>query len=519
MRLIEPITVRKIDGYIINNTPTTEIDLIGRAGEAVARHIKDMLKDIKHTPAKVVFLIGSGNNGADGACAASLLLGECDITLIDMSFGREKSAGLLFYEDKLKSLGILPEKYSRDATHSAVLSADIIVEAVFGSGARLPLPEWFSTLADFMNRSGARLLAVDTPLGTDSLTGEVAEGTPHYDRTLALSYIKCGTVSYPAREYAGEIFLDTLGIYGMAEDILASEKPRYYMTRHLAKELLPKRGENSNKGSFGRLLTYLGSDEFAGASLLAHSAALRCGAGYVTSLGTKTRNERLVQSFPEIIYKTVPSQDSLTDFDISKICDMSLCSTVTLVGCGCGNTEGLSRLVRALLNTDGGALVLDADAINALANDEGREALKASKREVVLTPHPLELSRLCKIEVDKIQKDRMRIAESFAKEYGVTLVLKGAGTVTTDGVTTYINSSGSSALAKAGSGDVLAGALASLLASGGNNTVAISALSVYLHASAGDSLADEYSNFGVTPSDLPRQIAKEIARLEKLKET
>ena len=518
MRLIEPITVRKIDVYIINNSLTTEIDLIGRAGEAVARHIKDMLKDIKHTPAKVVFLIGSGNNGADGVCAASLLLGECDITLIDMSFGREKSAGLLFYEDKLKSLGILPEKYT-DATHSAVLSADIIVEAVFGSGARLPLPEWFSTLTDLMNRSGARLLAVDTPLGIDSLTGEVADGTPHYDRTLALSYIKCGTVSYPAREYAGEIFLDTLGIYGMAEDILVSEKTRYYTTQSLASELLPKRAENSNKGSFGRLLTYLGSDEFAGASLLAHSAALRCGAGYVTSLGTKARNEILMQSFPEIIYKTVPSQDSLTDFDISKICDMSLCSTVTLVGCGCGNTKGLSRLVRALLNTDGGALVLDADAINALANDQGREALKASKREVVLTPHPLELSRLFGVEVDKIQKDRMRIAESFAKEYGVTLVLKGAGTVTTDGVTTYINSSGSSALAKAGSGDVLAGALSSLLASGGKDTVAISALSVYLHATAGDSLADEYSNFGVTPSDLPRQIAKEIARLEKLKET
>ncbi|MBP3308948.1 MAG: NAD(P)H-hydrate dehydratase [Clostridia bacterium] len=516
MRLIEPSAVREIDGYIINNTSISEIELIGRAGKAVAEHIMDMLNDIPKR-ASVVFLIGSGNNGADGACAASLLSGECDITLVDMSFGREKSAGLLFYEERLRSLGIRSYEYSQ-SIHPAILSADIIVEAVFGSGVRYPLPEWFSNIADIMKLSGARLLAVDTPLGINALTGAVDNSTPHYDRTVCLSYIKCGTVSYPAKEYAGSVYLDTLGIQDIAEDILKEQRPRYYMTQRLAAELLPRRAENSSKGSFGRLLTYLGGDEFLGASLLAHGAALRCGAGYVTALGTAERNERLMQVFPEMIYKTVPAQGSLTDTDISGICEMSKRAAVTLIGCGCGNTEGLSRLVKGLLNTDGGILVLDADAINSLANCEGREALKRSQREVVLTPHPLELSRLSGIEVDKIQTDRMRIAERFAEEYSVTLVLKGAGTVTTDGRATFINSCGSSALAKAGSGDVLAGALASLLASGGCDTVTLCAIAVYLHASAGDALADTYSSYGVTPSDLPVQIAMEISRLEKLKQ-
>ncbi|HBJ19079.1 MAG TPA: NAD(P)H-hydrate dehydratase, partial [Clostridiales bacterium] len=154
----------------------------------------------------------------------------------------------------------------------------------------------------------------------------------------------------------------------------------------------------------------------------------------------------------------------------------------------------------------------DADALNALSHDrdEARELLSHAKRKVILTPHPREFARLFGKSVEEIQLHRMEEALTFAEEMGVTLVLKGAGTIVTDGETCYLNATGSSALAKAGSGDVLAGFLAAL-AAGGMNPTDAAALAVYYHGLAADTLASEFSTFGVTPSDLPKQIAREIS--------
>ena len=142
--------------------------------------------------------------------------------------------------------------------------------------------------------------------------------------------------------------------------------------------------------------------------------------------------------------------------------------------------------------------------------------MRDAKRKIILTPHPLEFSRLSALSVDYIQRNRISAARSFAREYGVTLILKGAATVITDGDRLYINSTGSSALAKAGSGDVLAGLLASIMAYSSDPLVA-SALGVYLHGKAGDTLAEKLSEFAVTPSDLPIEIAKIMREIEKAK--
>jgi NAD(P)H-hydrate epimerase len=170
------------------------------------------------------------------------------------------------------------------------------------------------------------------------------------------------------------------------------------------------------------------------------------------------------------------------------------------------------------LSCDGGAVIIDADGINALSLNPKRatEILQASKRKVILTPHPLELSRIAELPTESIQADRLGTARAFASFRKVILVLKGAGTITTDGKRVFINSSGSSALAKAGSGDVLAGLISGIAASGTEPLVA-SALATYLHGLAADRLADELSELGVTPSDLPIRIAREMAELSKNK--
>ncbi len=508
MRLIEPLAVKRIDSYLINEKNIDERELIRRAGAAVA----DAVRRWADKGAKVCFLIGRGNNGADGCAAALALADEYEIALIDFSMGSRRSAGLEYYLDRLSERGMVPTSFSLDTLDGF----SVIVDAIFGSGAHAPYPDYFPTLAAAMTASGAKLIAVDVPMSVDALSGAVMPYTPHFDETVMLTFMKCGVVSYPAREYAGRLTLDKIG----ADDVepwQTGDLARYYMTKALAGELLPKRAENSSKGSFGRLMTVVGSERYLGAGLLSLEACLRCGAGYVISVGTDDANRAMMQKFPEVIYKSAPKTDALDDGDISELCDMSDGCAVTLVGCGSGCSSGLLRLVRALLSHSGGALVLDADAINALATlgEEGRELLKQAKRPVILTPHPLEFSRLSGIPLSEVQSDRMLCAERFAREYGALLVLKGAGTVTTDGRVTYINSSGSSALAKAGSGDVLAGALSSLVASGAKDALTLSALAVYFHASASDTLSLEYSTYGVTPSDLPKQIAREIANVER----
>jgi NAD(P)H-hydrate epimerase len=278
---------------------------------------------------------------------------------------------------------------------------------------------------------------------------------------------------------------------------------------------LPEREANSNKGTFGKLLLITGSERYRGAAHLTVEAALRSGVGLVTYLGAPSVVSELSVKYPEVIYKQQPIGDTLSDSDIAEICALSRSHSATLIGSGSDNTDGLGRLTLALLASEGSPLILDADAINALSTmgEEGVLALKKSPRTVIITPHPLEFARLSMSDVAAIQLHRLEVAERFAVENNIVLVLKGAGTIIADNDDVYINVTGSSALAKAGSGDVLAGVLASFVAQGKQKPAAASALAVYLHAVAGQRLAGVFSDYGVTPSDLPKEIARTISDL------
>lgn len=278
-----------------------------------------------------------------------------------------------------------------------------------------------------------------------------------------------------------------------------------------AKNALPYRPADANKGDFGRLLVLTGSRLFPGAAALSLEGALRLGVGYVTYSGGKDLVGKLVQKFPEVLYRPYTGNDEPTEGDVAEICAFSAKQNATLIGCGCGHTECTLRLVRALLQVPNSPLILDADALNAVAS-AGTDLLREAARPLILTPHPLEFSRLSGWNVDYIQANRIECATKFAAEYNCTLVLKGAGTVVTDGCRTYVNTTGSSALAKAGSGDVLAGALSALTAYM-KDRAAAAALAVYLHGAAADALEKEYSAFGVIPSDLPKEIGRQIVVL------
>ena len=513
MRLALSHKIREIDIYSSEVLGIPLIDLMDRSGGAVER----VLRDHVAKGSRVVILAGSGNNGGDGYALATRILDDYDCTVYDIfSCGQKTNEGRYFRDEYLLRRGNLKQFEFSDSEFSEITNADCIVDAVFGTGFVGDMPEKLDLLIAAVNSSTrAYKIAIDVPLGVNADNGSISRAYAcSVNVTVALSFIKPGLVSYPARSFVGRIVYDDIGL-PIDKIIKAFEFNFNLVDNKLASSLLPKRPLDSNKGTFGKLLMLTGSEKYRGAAYLSLEAALRGGVGLVTYTGVSSLVGELSARFPEAIYepreKDEPSQD-----EIDKIIALSARHTAVLVGSGSSVTEGLFSCVCRLLNTEGAPIILDADAINAMSDrrDEALEILKNSKRRVILTPHPLEFARLFGTDVASVQSQRIEKAVSFAKEYNCILVLKGAGTIVTDGVSVYINSTGSSALSKAGSGDVLAGLIASVTASG-LDPIYAAAISVYFHGLAADVLKDELSVFGVTPSDLPREIARQMGLASK----
>ncbi len=277
--------------------------------------------------------------------------------------------------------------------------------------------------------------------------------------------------------------------------------------------LLPKRAQNSHKGSYGKALLLCGSEKYRGAAMLSLESALRTGVGiaYLCSEASVVRDACV--RLPEGIYRET---SPISKLKLSEISDLTMEANAILIGCGCTVSELIGELIMHLLEKDGAPLVIDADGINSLSlfGKEALFALKKSKRQVVLTPHPAEMGRLCSLTTEEIQRDRLKVASDFARENNVTLILKGNRTVIADASSVKIDELGGPELSKGGSGDVLAGAVCSFLAQK-MTPLSASCVSVYLHSKAAKTLSREFSEYGVCPSELPRQMAREIMLIQE----
>ena len=513
MLLAEPSMISKIDNFASESLGIPKRTLMLRAAEAVAGAVRSYTPSGSH----VIILAGKGNNGGDGYAAAHILMQDYNVKVYDVfAAGQRTDEGKFFLNSYLDAGGVVEPLLLNEEVLADIQTSDCIIDAVFGTGFAGELPKIASELAKTLSSlEGKIIIAVDVPLGVNASDGSVIQGSTYRaTATVSLGFVKPGLVSYPAKEYVGKLIYDNIGLHNNA---VASNFAfdNYYIDCELASSVIPKREDNSNKGSFGKLFMITGSFDFPGAAHLSLEASLRAGVGYVTYLGEKSLCESLISKFPEAIYKP-RSLRALTPEILDEISELSAKHSATLIGSGVSRSEGLRLILERLLDEDGSPVILDADAINVLSEDpeKGRALIKNSTRRIILTPHPLELSRISGIPTDEIQSNRLAVAKAFADENNCILILKGAATIVTDGRKTYINSSGSSALAKAGSGDVLAGFLASVVASG-TDPLAAAALSVYFHGLAADVLAEELSVFGVTPSDLPREIGRQLAKALK----
>lgn len=506
MHLIRPESIPAIDSYAIKRLGVSEEQLIRRAGEAVAKEIA-----ARYTgKGKVLILCGGGNNGADGYATALALRARGIFAIAADVFGcgQRSEGGRAVLAEYVSSFGA-------PLSMSGVLSSggmDVIVDAVLGSGAKAGLSDDLRRLLKWVKKQDAFFVAVDIPLGVDATWGELEREVFPADLTVVLSFYKQGLFSYPARAFCGEMVLAELdmgdpGEYSSYFSAIATDAA-------VVKTLLPRRDKNSHKGSFGRLQAFAGSHKYRGAAQLVSLGALRMGVGLMQLSTEEAVAKTMGRHLPELLYDVIPPIAAWTEEELLVHETATERASAVLVGPGSCVSEGLYRFLLRLVRKEGAPLLLDADALGSIAAyaPDVDAFFATAARPLVLTPHPLEFARLIGLSAAEVQAQRMRLAVTYAKTWGVSLLLKGAGTVITDGERLYINTTGSSALAKGGSGDVLSGTVGAFLAAGVPPLDAL-ATAAYLHGAAGDMLAKELSEYGVIPSDLPLSMAKLIPQL------
>lgn len=482
--------------------------LMRNAGEACFSRISKLLGGVEEKT--FVILSGRGNNGGDGIVIANELTeARASVILVfvqDLPKSDTARQCYSLYEKVVKSCLYV---HRQDAVKRAVGSCDAVIDCVFGTGFHGELEDSIKDLFAYVNENSPGIkISVDVPSGIDSDTGDIADGAFVPDYTLVLGAMKTGLYSHPAFESCGKIMLTDIGIpancYESCEAVLTEE---------VLGEFIPERKPVSHKGSYGKMLNISGSAFYTGAALLSTNGALRMGVGLCT-LATPTRViNAIAAAVPETTY--LPLEQDFDGFINDKSVDMIMIELENkkydsvLLGCGLGDRKTTADLTEIVIRNADCPVIIDADGLNSLAGNIN--VLKESKKGVVITPHPAEFSRLTGKSVQEIQHDRIALTKAFAKEHGCVTVLKGVNTViaSPEGET-FVNTTGNAGLAKGGSGDVLAGMIASLTAQGVQPLYA-AAVAVYMHGLAADRLAQKNGLYGILPRDIP-EILPELFR-------
>ncbi len=492
-----------------DNAGISYMRMMRNAGEACFSRISKILGGVEGKD--IVILAGRGNNGGDGIVIANLLTeARANAILVfvqDLPKTDCARECYSLYERVIKTTLYLHRK---ETVQYAIANCDAVIDCVFGTGFHGELEEVVSELFRYTNENCPGLrISVDVPSGINSDTGEVAINAFMPDVTLVLAAMKRGLYSHPAYEYCGRIILTDIGIpqtmYEWFEAVLSDSS---------LLGLIPERKSVSHKGTYGKLLNISGSAYYTGAAMLSTDGALRAGVGLCT-LATPTRVINAIASaVPETIY--LPLEQDMDGFINSAAVRMvseELVRTkysAVLTGCGLGNNKSTADMTETVIKRADCPIIIDADGLNSIAPNIN--ILKESKKGIIVTPHPAEFARMTGLSVEEIQQDRLTAAKNFSKEFHCVTVLKGVNTVivSADG-DTFVNTTGNAGLAKGGSGDVLAGIIASLCAQGVGMFHA-AALGVYLHGLAADVLAGRIGKPGLLPRDLPAVLPEIMKR-------
>ncbi|MGZ3496661.1 MAG: NAD(P)H-hydrate dehydratase [Vulcanimicrobiaceae bacterium] len=460
-----------------------------RIAEVVARYARN---------GPIVAIAGPGNNGGDAFAA----LADLDSSYERYVYARwsdHPSAARVDAESRARSAGVIIRDLPADeaALHEILADCGLALDGLFGSGARVPLPDEYERVIAAMNASGAPILAIDIPSGVDASTGAVPGIAVRAKVTVTLGALKPGLLLDPARDYVGELWCAQIGID--VSDFVAQKPAFAALDNAEFLALMPKRPENADKRSAGAPLVLAGSAQFPGAAVLCARGAARAGAGYVTLATGEAAAPAIRAHLIEQVVVTIPDSASPREA-VDDLLDVAKHATAVAMGPGLGLDDRTGEIVRGLAERLELPFVADASALFHFAKQ--LEILRGKR--CVLTPHAGEFARLSGRGTIKDQERVERLRE-FVDRTGITTLLKGRTTLIYDGSVVHMNTTGTNALATAGTGDVLTGMIATLL-SQGLSPVDAARAGAYWHGLAGKYCAAQRSR-GVIAGDLPEVLA------------
>ncbi len=511
--------MKSCDDHTINSLAIPSQVLMERAARGVVTHMEAHASSYFADGDHVLVLCGGGNNGGDGFAVARFLhegtygtarrVSVCyvgKLTPDGLPDQTKMSPECARQYDYVRLL-LIPIYTPSQVTHS-MAHANVIVDALFGIGLDRPITGETEALIHAANERHVPVVSVDIPSGIHSDSGKILGTAIKATVTVTMQALKQGLLLYPGADFAGELVLCDIGV-----DLTpAHDHPVRLADRDLLSDMMSPRSRRTHKGSYGQIALVCGSYAMGGAAVLAAKAALRSGAGLVRVVTPECNREILQIAVPEAILTCYDP----AHLDLKKLTSVLADCDGAVIGCGFGTSPEASVLLQTLLDAlpirPDYPVVLDADALNLISKNPWMwqsSLLTEGCGQVILTPHPMEASRLTGTAVGQILTDPLHTAQSLASDHGVTVVLKDAHTVIAapDGKT-WLCPFGNAGMAKGGSGDVLAGIIGALAVQRRENIknglplAHVAAAGVVLHGLAGDAAAEIHGEYAVTPSDL-----------------
>jgi NAD(P)H-hydrate epimerase len=484
-----------LDKYTIEKIGIPGKELMENAGKGCSEFIhQELLKP----QSKVAIFCGSGNNGGDGFVIARYL----------KKWGYKICVFLLGSPDKMSPETFENYESCRDLEIEIIqinnakieLSEfDLIVDAMFGVGLQGTVKGWRANLIEKINNSGKTVIAIDIASGVDANTGQ-AEIAVNADHTLTMANFKYGHFLEKGREKSGKVKVIDIGI---PDELYEKFPPKVKLVTDKNVKY-PQRSPLSHKGDYGRVGIIAGSPGFSGAAIMASKAALRSGAGLITLFHPEGMENIFETQLLEVMTYTIPDVSKVEGFTefIKKLNSMD----VLLIGPGIGTSTKTTKLLKTILQKWDKPLVIDADGLNILSENE--DILKLiSGKPVILTPHIGEFARLAKKNISEIIADPLEELNNFIKKYKCKILLKSATTIFADGESFVFDISGNDGLATGGSGDVLAGIIVSFL--GQKLPLKDAAISAsFLMGKTAEKLAKVRKPASIIPSDIIENIFK-----------
>lgn len=503
MRLMDEKTIKefKIPGIV----------LMENAGREVALTVKRIWNQNPNFSKKIVIFCGKGNNGGDGFVAARYLANwgfKPSVFVLSKPGEIQGDAQINF--DIIKNLGINIKHLLKDEDIKAIsfLDFSIIVDAIFGTGLKGSVRGIAAKVISAINQSNYPVVAVDIPSGICGTTGKILGNAVKAQVTVTMVLPKTGLYLYPGRELAGRIKVADISMPWQVIDDATQEAN--LIDENLLLNLSKPYPQDAHKGNFGRMFILAGSKGMVGAAVLAGKAATRCGAGLVTCGIPEFLHDVIASKLTEVMTYPLKGGDRLSSEAVERAIKFSQKCDAVVIGPGLSQEPSTKAFVRQFVRKCQSPLVIDADALNALADDT--MALNEAKGPIIITPHPGEMARIFSTTPKDIQENRIKYVKQAAKDFSCIAVLKGASTLIAVGEELFINPTGNPGMATGGSGDVLSGIIGALIARGYTPKEA-AVVGTYLHGLAGDLAAKKFGKISMIAGDIIDFIPEAIKKL------